>query len=137
MPRPCTVCRLPDENLKAANLALAAGKPANFVAQSFGVSVYAIQRHRTGHLQPRLVRAALRREDMSADALVERLVLTPRRSRSGHRDGQEREGPCGFGALHQRGARNGSLHRQDGRTLDREATDLHRRARQTVNVMAA
>jgi len=72
MPRPCNVCQHPQQ--KAIDLALVAGKPANFVSQSFGVSVYAVQRHRVGHLRPAARRALATREDISAHAVLDRMA---------------------------------------------------------------
>ena len=73
MARPCTVCASP--NLAAVDEALVAGRSQQSIEAEFGVSEYAVQRHRKVHLSPALVAVAARREERRAVKLVDRLDL--------------------------------------------------------------
>jgi len=67
----CTICRHPQR--PAIEQAISLQSLRN-IAKRFGVNYVAVQRHKQAHLQPRLLRAAERREDLNADRLLQRLV---------------------------------------------------------------
>jgi hypothetical protein len=68
----CKVC-IHDQR-KAIDLALGHGKPCRELATKFQVSQQSLERHRARHLQPALARAAVRREGITAEALVDKLL---------------------------------------------------------------
>jgi hypothetical protein len=70
--RTCTICV--HDQREAIDLALGNGKSAKVLARRFAVSQDALDRHRARHLQPSIARAAARREELSAEALVQRLL---------------------------------------------------------------
>ena len=73
MPRRCSVCDSSERN--AIELTLAANKsPFSAIARKFGLGRDAVTRHKELHMSPALARAAARREELSADKIVEKLV---------------------------------------------------------------
>ena len=72
MPRRCIVCDHQDR--RKIDTELAEDKVAiKKIAEKYGVSVTPMWRHNRDHLRPAVIRAAERREDLTVDAIVERL----------------------------------------------------------------
>ncbi len=72
MPGPrCTVCD--HAQRKAIDAALSVASERS-IAKQFGLNHGAVHRHKVNHVGPAVARAAARREDLSADALVQKLV---------------------------------------------------------------
>lgn len=67
----CTVCDHPERN--AIDAALAASSERS-IAKQWGLSDSAVHRHKTRHVQATVARAIARREDLGAEALVQKLV---------------------------------------------------------------
>jgi len=67
----CTVCDHPER--KAIEVALAVSS-VRVIAGQFGLSKSAVASHKLKHLAPAAARAIARREDLSAEALVQKLV---------------------------------------------------------------
>jgi hypothetical protein len=74
MPRRCTICSLPPEDLEQVNTLLVAGIPFRRIAPHFGVSDRSLRRHRESHLPAELVLAQRLRRLNAADGLVDRLL---------------------------------------------------------------
>jgi hypothetical protein len=71
MSRTCTACR--HEKRGEIDAAMAT-ETVRHIAARFGLSSAAVQRHKTDHIGPRLARAAERRADLDADALLDKLA---------------------------------------------------------------
>ena len=69
MARPCTTCLHPARG--AVERALLDGEPVVHVASRYGLARSSLRRHKDRHLAPSLERALERREDISADRLVQ------------------------------------------------------------------
>jgi hypothetical protein len=78
MPPTCTVCRLP--NRQEVEEAILAGTPLRNIAERFGTSLGALHRHKEGHLPAKLVKAAGSREELSGQALLERVLSLSRQA---------------------------------------------------------
>jgi hypothetical protein len=70
MPRHCTVCKHPDR--ETIDALLVGGEPYRDIAQQFGVSFYAVHRHKS-HLNGALLRAKEAKEVAHADSLLEQV----------------------------------------------------------------
>jgi len=73
MPRRCSVCDSSDRSV--IELALAANRsPFSSIARKFGLGRDAVTRHKDLHMRPALARAAARREELTADRIVQKLM---------------------------------------------------------------
>jgi hypothetical protein len=79
MPRHCTVCTHP--NRERIDALLVGGEPYRDIAQQFGVSFYAVHRHKS-HLNGALLRAKEVRDVAHADNLLEQVRSLQRKALS-------------------------------------------------------
>ena len=67
----CSICRHPQRRAIDSALPISSER---IVANQFGVTKASLHRHKVAHLRPSVARVAERREELSAQALVEKLV---------------------------------------------------------------
>ncbi len=115
-------------NAKVSSSAMAV-KSVRVIAGQYGLSKVCRRRSPAQTSSAgRPARAIARRAGSRCRAADHKARRLPRICRARHRDRQEHERSSGPRALHQRGARDGGLYRQDGRALGRQARDRNRRA---------
>lgn len=79
MPRRCSICSLPPEELDMVNLLLASGRQSlRSISARFGVSKQALARHRDKHLPTELIRSKQIEDLARADKLGEQIQILAR-----------------------------------------------------------